>query len=173
MSERHENCDRKPDHPGLCMKRCTATSGCTEPVGHRGRCTPGTFNQIGWADLLPVQEPEPTRPSFEIMAGHLVVAVDGCTCDGGGEVPHRPECGYEPVIDLAELAYVMQHHREDWCVFYGGPDPDNAAGTETRDDEADAREHVQWIDGSHGRGVAVRSVYYGPWRVIEGGEDRG
>ena len=39
----------------------------------------------------------------EIMAGYLVVPVDGCTCDGGGEFPHRPECGYEPAIPIAEV----------------------------------------------------------------------
>lgn len=44
------NCDRKPEHPGLCMRRCTKTLGCTDPEGHRGRCTQGTFNGIGWAD---------------------------------------------------------------------------------------------------------------------------
>lgn len=82
-------------------------------------------------------------------------------------------------VDPAWLAFghvtadrlpAWQHRREEWCVFYGGPDPDNAAGTEVRDDEADAREHLQWIDGSHGRGVAMRSIYYGPWTVVEGGE---
>jgi hypothetical protein len=52
-------------------------------------------------------------PEFEIMAGHLVVAVDGCTCDGGGDFPHRPECGYEPVIDLADLTDVMRRQAQD------------------------------------------------------------
>lgn len=111
----------------------------------------------------------PDAPKYSIMAGHVVVAVDDCTCDAS-EFGHRPECGYEPVITLTELEYLLRHHREDWCVFYGGPDPDNAACTEIRDDEADAREHLQWIDGSHGRGVAVRHVHHGPWTVVEGRE---
>lgn len=42
------------------------------------------------------------RP-VEFIAGYLVVPVDGCTCDGGGEFPHRAECGYEPAVPLAEI----------------------------------------------------------------------
>lgn len=57
----HADCDRKPGHSGLCMKRCALTPGCTEPVGHRGRCTEGTFNQIGWADRSEPVTPSPTR----------------------------------------------------------------------------------------------------------------
>lgn len=52
---------------------------------------------------------------------------------------------------------------EEWVVFYGGPDPDNAAGVEQCDDEADAREHVQWVVHDQGRGVACRHVFYGSW----------
>lgn len=117
-----------------------------------------------------VQTPDPT-PEYAVMAGYLVEAVDECTC-GLAEFDHLPGCGYEPVITLAELTYLLQHHREYWCVFYGGPDPDNAAGTEMRDDETDAREHLQWINDSHGSGVAHRNIHYGPWTVVEGGENR-
>lgn len=49
-----------------------------------------------------------------------------------------------------------------WCVFYGGPDPENAAGVGIADEEAYAREQQQWFIES---GVASRSVTYGPWVV--------
>jgi len=59
---------------------------------------------------------------------------------------------------------------EQWCVFYGGPDPDNCAGVEFRDDQADAEEHAQWMRES---GVARRTVLHGPWVVtqVSGGSD--
>lgn len=41
---------------------------------------------------------------FDVHAGHVVVAVEGCTCDGPHEgYGHRPECGYEPVLTVAEF----------------------------------------------------------------------
>jgi hypothetical protein len=48
-------------------------------------------------------------PKFEIMAGHLVVAVGRCTCDGPFDTyGHRPECGYEPVMTLDELRQALR-----------------------------------------------------------------
>lgn len=41
--------------------------------------------------------------NVEVIAGYLVIPVDNCTCDGGGEFPHRPECGYEPAVPIAEV----------------------------------------------------------------------
>lgn len=38
----------------------------------------------------------------EIFAGHVCEVVDYCTCDGGGEFPHRPECGLEPLYLVDE-----------------------------------------------------------------------
>lgn len=52
--------------------------------------------------------------------------------------------------------------REQWVVFYGGPDPENFAGRLEYDDPAEAEEMQRWIDGS---GVARRHLYAGPWQV--------
>lgn len=59
---------------------------------------------------------------------------------------------------------------QQWCVWYGGPDPNNAAGVETRDDEQDAREALEWLRSDHGSGVAVRDLTVWPWRAVDGGE---
>lgn len=42
-------CERVSGHPGVCMARCQEAPGCTEPMGHRGRCTSGTYRRIAWA----------------------------------------------------------------------------------------------------------------------------
>lgn len=54
-------------------------------------------------------EQTPALPDqFAVIADHLVVNVGRCTCDGPFETyGHRPECGYEPVMTLAELAVVL------------------------------------------------------------------
>lgn len=39
---------------------------------------------------------------------HRVEVVDSCTCSGGGEFPHEPHCGIEP-IDLT-LPIVWRKH---------------------------------------------------------------
>jgi hypothetical protein len=55
---------------------------------------------------------------------------------------------------------------QQWCVWYGGPDPDNAAGVEIYGDEAEAREAFEWYRSDLGSGVAVRDVTISPWRVV-------
>lgn len=57
-----------------------------------------------------------------------------------------------PVLDAAV----------QWCWFYGGDTPDQAAGVHPADDEADAAEMPQWlVDG----GTAWRPVAFGHWVV--------
>lgn len=68
---------------------------------------------------------------------------------------------------LAGRTVVDQPGDEQWFVFYGGPDPDNSAGRDLRDDEIDATEHLQWVHDGHGAGVARRSVHYGPWEITQ------
>lgn len=54
-------------------------------------------------------EQTPALPGqFAVIANHLVVNVGRCTCDGPFETyGHRPECGYEPIMTLDELATVL------------------------------------------------------------------
>jgi hypothetical protein len=125
----------------------------------------------------------PALPDFAVIADYLVARVDRCTCDGPFETyGHRPECGYEPVVALDELAEVLARAGrtvleqaatdEQWFVFYGGSDPDNAAGLELRDDEVDAREHLRWLNAAEGAGLARRAVCYGAWEIVEFADGR-
>ena len=57
---------------------------------------------------------------------------------------------------------VPEPSRTEWAVFWGGESPDDCAGWDSRDDEADAEEHRERITGG---GVACRTVAYGPWTV--------
>lgn len=54
---------------------------------------------------------------------------------------------------------------EQWFVFYGGEDPGNAASCDLHDDEAAAREMLQWVRSDYGSGVARRRVWFGHWEV--------
>lgn len=56
---------------------------------------------------------------------------------------------------------------QQWAVWFGGADANNAAEVMVRDDEADAREFLQWVDGDQGAGVAVRDLVISQWRAIE------
>ncbi len=53
----------------------------------------------------------------------------------------------------------------EWCVFWGGPDPDIADEVNVRDDREDAESFAKCLDPRVGVGVASRAVTYGPWRV--------
>jgi hypothetical protein len=55
---------------------------------------------------------------------------------------------------------------QQWCVWYGGPDPNNAAGVEIHGDEAEAQEAFQWYRSDLGSGIAVRDLTLSPWRVV-------
>lgn len=65
---------------------------------------------------------------------------------------------------------VITETTTQWCTFYGGPDPDNAAGREVFADgasgEAEADEAAEWLLES---GTAWRTVTYGPWEVVTTG----
>lgn len=62
---------------------------------------------------------------------------------------------------------------DQWCHFYGGPDPDNAAGNQLADGEDDARAGSDWVVTLGGKGIARRSVHYGPWEVVDFTPDLG
>ncbi len=48
----------------------------------------------------------------------------------------------------------------EWCVWWGGDDPNDCAGRLQYDDVAEAREMAQWITGGR---VAGRVVARRPW----------
>lgn len=52
-------------------------------------------------------------------------------------------------------------------IWYGGPDPDHAAGTLEYDDEETCREMLGWVNFDEGGGYAVRELHAGPWVVVE------
>ena len=69
----------------------------------------------------------------------------------------------QKLIEVERLAELLNEPvREEWVVFYGGPDPDNFAGRLEESDRASAEEMQRWIYGS---GVAHRTLYAGPWHV--------
>lgn len=53
--------------------------------------------------------------------------------------------------------------RTEWVAWYGGPDPDNCAGTLVYDDMDEAVEMTEYLADS---GVAYREVVEGPWVVV-------
>ena len=56
---------------------------------------------------------------------------------------------------------------EEWAVWCGGNDPNQAEHLMTRDDEQDARDFLTVIDGRKaGWGVAVRDVSRTTWRPV-------
>jgi hypothetical protein len=66
------------------------------------------------------------------------------------------------VLDRPQPQPAPEPSRTEWVVFWGGENPDDCAGWDSRDDEADAEELREWIVGG---GVACRPVMYGPWTV--------
>jgi hypothetical protein len=80
-----------------------------------------------------------------------------------------------PTPDLARLADMAVaalrdagrlptgEHETEWCVWYGGDDPNECAGRLVDDDEGSAGEMVQWIVGGR---LAYRTVHLGPWTAV-------
>jgi hypothetical protein len=75
-----------------------------------------------------------------------------------------PEAWHERAGQLRqELADIAAGFTETthWAVAYGGTDPNDVAGYLQYDDEAEAREHLQWMAGD--AMVAQRPVLCGRW----------
>jgi len=63
---------------------------------------------------------------------------------------------FDPATEPADTA-------TQWCVAYGGDDPNECAGTLVFDGEAEAREQAQWIrDGM----LARRTVITSDWKRV-------
>ena len=56
---------------------------------------------------------------------------------------------------------------QEWIAWAGGSDANNCATSQVFAAEADAWDAVQWMDGSYGRGLAVRTVTCTPWIPVE------
>ena len=58
----------------------------------------------------------------------------------------------------------MSRAREStqWCIWWGGEDPNDCAGRLEYDDQAEADEMTQWVSGSR---VASRTVTWTAWRT--------
>lgn len=52
--------------------------------------------------------------------------------------------------------------QQEWCVFYGGPDPDNCAGVWVTDDQVTAEQRGKWLRDA---GIAHRTRYASRWVV--------
>lgn len=50
-----------------------------------------------------------------------------------------------------------------WCVFYGGPDPDNCVGLDHYDDERDCQHKIKYMINA---GYARQQLYTGEWEVV-------
>ncbi|MGH3429537.1 MAG: DUF3850 domain-containing protein [Mycobacteriales bacterium] len=50
-----------------------------------------------------------------------------------------------------------------WCLFYGGPDPDNCAGLDRYDDEGECEHRIRYMTNA---GYARQQLYVGEWEVV-------
>lgn len=79
-------------------------------------------------------------------------------------VLHGGRFGLNQGYVMLSLAPVIELLRPEWCVFYGGPDPENVAGRMVYADPAEAEEMVQWVRSA---GLACRGLYATPWTVVQ------
>lgn len=116
-----------------------------------------------WAEVDAAQETQPAfrhdgKAAYEVWRAAVPDVV--CNVPGGAweDLPVTVQAGFNAIAaqDAPEPS------RTEWVVFWGGESPDDCAGWDSRDDEADAEEHREWITGG---GVAQRPVMYGPWTV--------
>lgn len=65
--------------------------------------------------------------------------------------------------EVAEAYGVPAVTSEEWCIAWGGEDANDCAGRLEYDDEAEAGEMRQWIDGGI---VARQMVIRLPWQTV-------
>jgi hypothetical protein len=71
----------------------------------------------------------------------------------------RDVLGHRPLPPAGQVAY----EATEWCAWYGGEDPNEAAGVHVVDDEEEAREVLRWYRDDLGAGVARRRTYTTAW----------
>ncbi len=57
----------------------------------------------------------------------------------------------------------MSRESTEWCVWWGGEDPNDCAGMLAYDDQAEAEEMTRWITGGR---VASRTMTRGAWVTV-------
>lgn len=57
----------------------------------------------------------------------------------------------------------VSYEATEWCVWYGGEDPNEAAGVQVVADEEEARETLRWYRDDLGAGVASRRTFTTAW----------
>lgn len=90
-----------------------------------------------------------------------------CGCDKTHE-QHEADRQFARAVAAMAVAYGPAFRvSTDWCIAWGGEDPNVCAGRLEYDDEAEAREMTGWIDGGL---VAKQRVVRLPWETVGDGE---
>jgi hypothetical protein len=85
----------------------------------------------------------------------LAGPVKPCGCSPDGPCGEHADRTPEPSVSIR------------WGVAFGGEDPNECAGLLEYDDQAEAEEMTQWIDGGY---VARQKVVRWPWERADGKE---
>lgn len=90
------------------------------------------------------------------------------TLPGDRECPGRPgvECAGCTTPAEPPVQAEPSDTTEQWGVWYGGGDPNDAAGLAIHDSEDEAFEALQWYRSDQGAGVAVRDFEFTAWRIV-------
>lgn len=117
------------------------------------------FGNSGWQHAVYHALVEAGHVEGRIDADGYLEEVDERAADHLIARALRETLGHQEVPPSRQVAY----QGTEWCVWYGGPDPANAAGLMVRDDEEDAREFLQWVREDGASGIASRTVYTTAW----------
>lgn len=125
----------------------------TEPLGEEWI--------VGWKGQILKFGPDDGIVGFLMgiqVAGLFLADRSGPVRDIRAWLREPPEVAAAPVGEV----------RTEWCVAYGGDDPNDCAGRLTYDDEGEAADYVQWTTGGF---VASRSVIATRWVRAEEADD--
>lgn len=117
----------------------------------------------------------PNRERFKGQRGNVAALdaaldyLDAALMDADGNTRHDPAT---QAVACALLG--LDGQEAEWCVFWGGPSPNDCLEVLIRPDQEDAESLAAVLDLSAGGGIASRpvsTVRGGPWRVeTPGGE---
>ena len=157
--------------------------------------TTETTDRVDWREITePITIRLPGLTAIRIDPGTGIIAVDNTSGTLAPEysfegwavadlrdgtygdfhrLKHRSECPDADCTDSGQHEHERGHLparvTTDWCIAWGGEDANDCAGRLEYDDEAEAREMTQWIDGGI---VARQTVIRLPWvNVPDGAAD--